>query len=113
MALNKKNRLKKKHDFDEVLKKKKAVRGSFLFIKHGKNGLDTPRFSFVVSANVAKKAVERNKIRRILSEAARNKTRSLGGYDIIVFANNKITSVPKKDIADDLLRVLNKIEWKK
>ncbi len=109
MALNKKNRLKKKRDFGEVFKKGRAVKGSFLFIKYRKNGLDAPRFGFVVSAKVAGNAVERNRIRRILSEAARGRIESLDGYDIVVFAANKITSVPKADIADDLLGVLKKM----
>lgn len=109
MALNKKNRLKKKHDFGEVFKKGKAVKGIFLFIKYGKNGLDVPRLSFVVSLKVSKKAVVRNRIRRILSEVARGKVKSLNGYDIVVFAVNKITSASRENIADDLLGVLNKI----
>ncbi len=110
MALNKKNRLKKKRDFKEVFKKGRAVKGSFLFIKYRKNELGVPRFGFVVSAKVAKKAVERNQIRRILSEAARGMVNGLEGHDIIVFAANKITAVPKKDIADDFLETLNKIQ---
>ncbi len=109
MALNKKNRLKKKHDFGEVFKKGKAIKGSFLFIKYRKNGLDAPRLSFVVSVKVARNAVERNRIRRILSETARGIIKSLDSYDIVVFAANKITAVPKKDIADDLLEVFKKI----
>ena len=57
MALNKKNRLKKKRDFEDVFKKGKAVKGSFLFIKYKKNELGVPRFGFVVSAKVARKTI--------------------------------------------------------
>ena len=108
--MNKKNRLKKKRDFEDVFKKGKAVKGSFLFIKYRKNKLGVPRFGFVVSAKVAKKAVERNKIRRILSEAVRVIIGRLEGHDIIVFASNKITVAPKKDVADDFRGVLQKIQ---
>lgn len=110
MALNKKNRLKKKLDFEDVFKKGKAVNGSFLFIKYKKNRLGVSRFGFVVSAKVAKKAVERNKIRRILSEAVRGIIDSLGSYDIIVVVAGKIITVPPKDVADDFLGVLKKIQ---
>ena len=109
MALNKKNRLKKKRDFEEVFKKGKAVKGSFLFIKYRKNELDAARFGFVVSAKVAKKAVERNRIRRIFSEVAGLVIKNLDDYDIIVFAAGKITSGYKEDIVKDLLGVLKKI----
>lgn len=110
MALNKKNRLKKKRDFGEVFKKGKAVKGSFLFIKYRKNGLNMPRFGFVVSTKVAGNAVERNKIRRILSETARGVIGSLYGYDIIVFTTRKITAAHREDIVEDFLGVLNKIQ---
>ena len=110
MALNKKNRLKKKRDFEDVFKKGKAVKGSFLFIKHRKNNLGVPRFGFAVSAKIAKKAVERNKIRRILSEAVRSIIDDLDGHDVIVFAARKITAVSRKDIAEDFLGVLKKIQ---
>ena len=110
MALNKKNRLKKKRDFEDVFKKGKAVKGSFLFIKYKKNELGVPRFGFVVSAKVARKAVERNKTRRILSEAVRGKINGLGSHDIIVFVAGKIISARKEDVVKDFLGVLGKIQ---
>ena len=110
MALNKKNRLKKKRDFEEVFKKGKAVKGSFLFIKYRKNALGIPRLGFVVSAKVARKAVERNKIRRILSESARAIISRLDSYDVIVFVTSKTALADKKGIADDFLGVLKKIQ---
>ncbi|MDO8658142.1 MAG: ribonuclease P protein component [Candidatus Levybacteria bacterium] len=110
MALNKKNRLKKKRDFDDVFKKGRASKGRFLFIKYLKNELNLPRFGFVVSAKVARKAVERNKLRRILSEAVRDIIDDLGSYDIAVFVTGKITAMSKKDIVEDFLAVLKKIQ---
>ena len=110
MALNKKNRLKNKRDFDDVFKKGRTIRGSFLFIKYLKNKLNLPRFGFIVSAKVAKRAVDRNKLRRILSEAVRGIIDDLGDYDIAVFAMGKITDISKKDIVEDLLAVLKKIQ---
>ena len=109
MSLNKKNRLKKKRDFEDVFKKGKAVKGSFLFIKHKNNELGAPRFGFVVSAKIAGKAVERNKIRRILSEAVGGRISDLGGHDIVVFAAGKITAAHKEDIVKDFLEVIKKI----
>ena len=109
MALNKKNRLKKKLDFEDVFKKGRAIKGVFLFVKYKKNKLGVPRFGFVISAKVAKKAFERNKIRRTISETARHVIDDLGGYDIIVFATYKTTTVDKKDISGDFLEVIKKI----
>ncbi len=110
MALNKKNRLKRKKDFEGVFKKGKAVKGSFLFIKYRKNDLDMPRLGFIVSAKIARKAVERNKIRRTLSEAVRKAIGDLGGYDIIVFVTRKTSLLEKKDVITELLGLLKKIQ---
>lgn len=110
MALNKKNRLKKKRDFEDVFKKGRAVKGAFLFIKYKKNELSVPRFGFVVSTKVAGKAVERNKIRRILSEGVRGMIDSLDSYDIIVVVTHKITTAHREGMADDFLGVLKKIQ---
>ena len=108
--MNKKNRLKKKLDFENVFKKGKAVNGSFLFIKYIKNKLSVSRFSFLISTKIARKAVERNKIRRILSEVARGIIDDLGDYDIIVLVNNKITHVAREVIKKDFLETLSKIK---
>ncbi|MDP3792770.1 MAG: ribonuclease P protein component [bacterium] len=110
MALNKKNRLKKKRDFENVFKKGKAVNGSFLFIKYKKNKLGVSRFGFVVSAKVARGAVERNRIKRTLSETVRGVIDSLEGYDIIVLATSKITTAHREDVGKDFLGVLKKIQ---
>lgn len=110
MALNKKNRLKKKRDFEDVFKKGKTVKGSFLFIKYKKNELGVSRFGFVVSIKVAKKAVDRNRIRRVLSEAVGNRINDFKSQDMIIFTTSKITTVQKEDIVKDFVGVLKKIE---
>lgn len=109
MALNKKNRLKKKKDFESVFKKGKAIRGNFLFVRYLKNGLQFPRFAFVVSSKVSKKAVVRNRIRRLLSEAARTKLKNIQPRDIIMLADKKIADAPREKIIQDTESVLIKI----
>lgn len=109
MPLNKKNRLKKKKDFEEVFKRGRAVRGSFLLIKYKKNESDIPRFGFVVSAKVVPKAVKRNRIKRILSETARGFLKSLGGYDVIVLGTIQALNGDMNDLKRDLVSMLKKI----
>ena len=71
--LPKENRLKKKKDFEKVFKKGKAFFVEFLILKIVKNDLRNPRFGFVVSQKVNKKAVVRNKVKRRLREIVRKK----------------------------------------
>ncbi len=110
MALNKKNRLKKKRDLESVFKKGKAVKGSFLSIKYKKTEIGIPRFGFIVSTKVSKKAVERNRIKRILSETAWKAVDNLNSWDIVIFSVKNIISATKTEIVNDLIAVLNKIK---
>jgi ribonuclease P protein component len=64
-------RLKKRRDFLLVAKGRRAARRAFV-LEMLRRGDDGPaRFGFTVSKRVAKKAVERNRIRRRLKEAVR------------------------------------------
>ena len=109
MALNKKNRLKRTKDFEGVFKRGKSIKGEFLFIRYLKNNLEFPRFAFVVSAKVSKKAVVRNRIRRILSEAVRSELKNLQPRDIIMIADKKTADAPRESIIQDTRSVLIKI----
>ena len=70
MALSRKHRIAKGSDFEGVFKKGRAVKGSFLFIKTAINQKGFPRFAFVASKKMAARAVDRNRLRRILTEVA-------------------------------------------
>lgn len=85
--LPKENRLRKKRDFEKVLKFGRGLRKRALFLKVLKNGLPESRFGFIISKKTAKKAVERNKIRRHLRETVRRGIGSLKiGYDVVFIA---------------------------
>lgn len=71
--LPKVNRLKKKKDFEKVLKKGQGFKENFLVLKITKNNLKLSRFGFIVSTRFSKKAVVRNKIKRRLREIIRAK----------------------------------------
>ena len=110
MALNKKNRLKKKRDFEEVFKNGKTIKGVFLFIKFKKNDVSATRFGFIVSVKVSRKAVERNKLRRIFSEIVQTALKDINGFDLIVFATNRTKDATREEIAKDLVGLLKNIK---
>lgn len=72
--LCKKNRLRKK-DFKRVLEKGMGIKKSCLVLKvfDQKRKDKEPRFGFMVSQKVSKKAVIRNRVKRRLREAVRKK----------------------------------------
>jgi len=70
--LAKENRLKKNKDFEKVFKQGKGLKQGFLYLKILKNKeLSSSRFGIVASKNYSQKAVERNRIKRRISEIIR------------------------------------------
>lgn len=72
MALPKKFRLKKKKSFDKVKRQGQIVHSPLFAVSILTGQEKGPKFGFVVSKKIDKKASARNKIRRWLSEAVRN-----------------------------------------
>jgi len=110
MALNKKNRLKKKKDFEIVFKKGKAIKGNFLFAKYFRNSLEFPRIAFVVSLKISKKAVIRNRIRRIISEIVSRNLKKIQSVDIIMIADRRILGAPRDEIIRDTEAIIKNIK---
>lgn len=94
------NRLLKEVDFKRIREKGKLYQSdnfgvSVLFRKDKK----PPRFGFVVSTKVSKRATQRNRIKRALSEAVRqNVTRMKSGYDVIFLPKKSIETMSIENI---------------
>ena len=109
MALPKKYRLTARKDFAGVFKQGKTVEHDFFFIKFRPNGLARARVGIVVSAKVSKKAVVRNKIRRIVSQALA-KPEILGlSKDLAVIVSPSIVGKRPKEIKGALEQAIKKI----
>lgn len=80
-------RLKRKKDFEKILKEGKRTKFSFLVLIKHKNKLNYSRFGFVVPNKVSKKATVRNQIkRRLRSLVWQNFERIQKGIDVILLA---------------------------
>lgn len=85
--LAKVNRLRKKKDFERILKKGKSFKEGFIILKFNKNNSREIRFGFIVSRKVSKKATVRNKVKRRLRELMKKKIENLKrGMDIILIS---------------------------
>ena len=101
--LSKKYRLKKKKDFERVVKKGRPLQGRFLVLKFIKNKQGESRIGFIVSKRVSKKAVLRNKAKRRLRAAVRELILHLKeGYDIIIFSRASIIDAQFQEIKQDI-----------
>jgi ribonuclease P protein component len=106
--LPKKHRLKKKKDFEKVIKKGKGARGDFLNLKFLTNNLKVVRVGFVVGQKISKKATVRNRVKRRLREVMRiNLKKIKPGYDLIFFTRKGIEEKnfwEIKEIVEQLLK---------
>ena len=112
MALPKKNRLSLKRDVDNVFKRGRTVKGSFLFIRFlgGWEGKYS-RFAFIIPSKHVPLAVDRNKIKRMFSEEVKKVPLLVKwGYDIIVVVHKKIGRERFKELGEELRATL---QWLK
>ena len=94
MALPKKERIKDKKDFERIFKTGRGVRTSQLLVKFQGNHLAHYRSAVVVPVAVASKAVDRNRLKRMLLESLRS---------IFKEADHHQASVEKKNFFDVLV----------
>jgi ribonuclease P protein component len=96
--LPKENRLRKKNDFENVLRRGGGLKQDFLVLKLKENKLKDTRFGFIVSQKVSKKAVIRNRVKRRLREIIKLKMEEIKkGIDVVLIA---LPGAEKKDFSE-------------
>ena len=108
--LPKKYRLIKREDFTTIFSRGCYVSGSEdVVIRYFKTDFPISRIGFPIGKNFSKKAVERNRMRRILRAAVFQYVAKLKpGFDIIVLVKPKHRDMEFKKITEDLGRVFFK-----
>jgi ribonuclease P protein component len=100
-------RLKKRRDFLAAAQGSKAARRAFVLEVRERGDDGPPRFGFTVTKRVAKKAVERNRIRRRLREAVRlDAADAQGGHDYVLVGRRKALTEPFTDLKATLGQAL-------
>lgn len=99
---------------EEIKKRGRIFRSlSFLVILLKDSGFKNPHFAFIISKKISKKAVVRNKIKRILSEAVR---RSLylvpENFDFIFLAKKGIEKRTQEEIFGEVEKFLKNLNDK-
>ncbi|MCK5475746.1 MAG: ribonuclease P protein component [Candidatus Pacebacteria bacterium] len=107
--LKKELRIRKQKDFENIYSKGVYCSEGFLAVKFIGNKELFSRFGFIVSKKISKKAVERNRIKRILRESIRlSKSQIKKGYDIILITRNGIESRTYREISNTVEKLLMK-----
>lgn len=104
-------RLRKRRDFLLAAKGRRAGRGPFVVECRARGDEAAPRVGFTVTKRTAKKAVERNRIRRRLREAVRAaaETAISPGCDYVVIGRRSALSRGFSDLTSELAGALTEV----
>ncbi len=97
--LSRANRLSKQKDFDKIFGRGKQYQDDKLIIRLLVNKQSFSRFSIIISAKVAKKAVIRNRLRRQIKEILRqNFDKIKPGLDIVLIAKKELIGLDYNEL---------------
>ena len=109
MALNRALRLRKSSDFQRVRQQGQSTASRLLILAWTPNSVSSMRIGFVVSKRISKSAVQRNYIKRLLSEAIRPTLADLPpGYDIVFSARVQVIGVDLFTLRRDSITLLRR-----
>ncbi|HEY6411110.1 MAG TPA: ribonuclease P protein component, partial [Ktedonobacteraceae bacterium] len=109
MALNRALRLRKSREFQRVRQQGRSITSRLLILAWVPNEVGKLRIGFVVSKRISKLAVERNRVKRLLSEAIRRHLSELPtGWDIVLSARNHITVADLRALEEDIVNLLHR-----
>lgn len=106
MAIKRQERLRRRKDFDAVFRRGRSWNNDLLVLRTLANDLDHNRFGFVTSKRVGR-AVVRNKVRRLLSEAVRGQPLK-AGWDVVISAKTSAAQANFHEINRAVIDLLAK-----
>jgi ribonuclease P protein component len=109
VALNRALRLRKNSDFQRVRQQGRSTASRLLILAWAPNEQAVLRVGFVVSKRVSKHAVERNYIKRLLSEAVRPVLPNIpAGWDLVFSAKSQTIGIGLPVLAQDVSQLLRR-----
>ncbi|MGA2967770.1 MAG: ribonuclease P protein component [Candidatus Levyibacteriota bacterium] len=99
--------LKKENRLTKIVKKagEKKYFSPLLNVRMADNKDNKTRFGFVVSKKIDKRAVVRNRTKRVLREAAKHFLKDLAGRDIIIFVKKSLSFKDKEEVIKELSKI--------
>jgi ribonuclease P protein component len=109
MALNRELRLRKSSEFQQIRQQGRSLTSRLLILAWMPNEVARLRIGFVVSKRISKHAVERNYIKRLLSEAIRSSLPELPrNWDIVLSARNAVVTADVYTLQQDIRALLRR-----
>lgn len=108
--LPKEHRLRHEKDFARLSVKGRPLYGPYCVLRAWKSGTEPSRIGFVASGKRFKKATERNRIRRRMSEAVASVLKDVPpGYDMIFVAQPEIREVEFEALRESIAHLIEKM----
>lgn len=104
-------KLTKKKEFDNVFENGRSSYGRFLGIKAIKSDKKINRFGIIVSAKISKKAVDRNRLKRIIRDSVKNiEIKENEYHDIVIVTLPLILEQKTETIKKEIIKNLEKLK---
>ena len=101
-------RIRRAGDFAAMRHASGRLGGRCFSVRYRDNGLGEPRLGLAISKRVSKRAVERNRIKRLVRESFRRIRTQLPAVDLLVMARDQASGLP----GPELLAEIDQL-WKK
>jgi ribonuclease P protein component len=105
-------KLKKTDEFSSVFSFKQRIYGNWIAAHYKPNGLKHSRIGIVVSKKVARKAVARNYMRRVLREWFRQNLTTLMAVDIVMRLHKPFARSDFSTVQEELARMSKRLRLK-
>lgn len=92
------HRLLKPADFKRVFENAKRTSTPVLTILYRKNSLEHPRLGMAIAKKQLPKAVQRNKIKRLIRDSFRHHAAIMDNYDVVVMVRKDIWQLTNASI---------------
>ena len=105
-------RLTKTDEFSSVFGFRRAIRGKLLMLHYQPRpeGNTEARLGVVVAKKLLKRAVDRNRVKRVVREQFRLRRAGLSGIDLVVRLAVKPAPLDGAQLATDFLALLDKLQ---
>jgi len=96
-------------DYQRVFQQNKSLRDRYWLILWCPNDQDGPRLGIAVAKKKVKKAVQRNRLKRIIRESFRQNRKLIGARDVIVLVNQGVEKAKNPELFASLTRMWKKV----
>ena len=102
-------RLYKTDEFSSVFAFRRVLRGNHFALHYCPSPGGTPRLGLVVAKKLAKRAVQRNLVKRIGRDVFRHARASLPPYDLVLRLSAKLDGVTRRAMRDEMIGLLGRL----